>query len=76
MPADFGFGFRSAQDTIWGLFPAANYSYTEKIWSDTQQLQTKYDDRFNIIYDYPEITAPSLGNYTSVSYWNSNINLG
>ena len=38
VPADFGFGFRNADDTIWGLFPANNYTYTQKIWDDTQNL--------------------------------------
>ncbi len=73
VPADFGFGFRNADDTIWGLFPANNYTYTQKIWDDTQNLLALYGDKLNIIYDDPEIIGPTLNNYTKVFYWNQTI---
>jgi hypothetical protein len=73
LPANFGFGFRNPDDNIWGLFPASNYSLTGKIWSDTQLLLTKYNARLNIIYDYPDITAPTLNEYSKVFYYNQTI---
>jgi hypothetical protein len=73
LPANFGFGFRSADDTIWGLFPASNDSYTEKIWNDTQFLTASYDSKLNIIYDYPDIIEPTLHEYSKVFYWNQTI---
>lgn len=33
IPKDYGFGFREATDSIWGLFPPDNLS--AKIWNDT-----------------------------------------
>ena len=55
VPADFGFGFRNANDTIWGLFPADNFTLTQKIWDDTQILLAIYGDKLNIIYDDPKL---------------------
>ena len=73
VPADFGFGFRNVNDTIWGLFPSYNYASTQKIWDDTQNLLSLYGDKLNIIYDDPEIIGPTLNNYTKVFYWNQTI---
>ncbi len=70
VPANFGFGFRSAEDTIWGLFPAANYSYTAKIWSDTQLLLAKYSNRLNIIFDNQTVIESTLNEYAKVFYYN------
>jgi hypothetical protein len=73
VPADFGFGFRNANDIIWGLFPADNYTSTQKIWNDTQFLLATYGDKLNIIYDDPSIIEPTLNNYTKVFYWNQTV---
>lgn len=70
IPADYGFGFRSANDTIWGQFSADEYS--AKIYSDTAALTAKYGARFNILYDGAE-TAAKLGDYTAVYYYNQTI---
>ncbi|HMK94570.1 MAG TPA: hypothetical protein VK536_04125 [Candidatus Limnocylindrales bacterium] len=75
LPANFGFGFRNPDDTIWGLFPASNDSYTAKIWSDTQILLACYYDRLNIIYDYPDIIGPTLHEYSRVFYWNQTVTI-
>ena len=73
VPADFGFGFRNSSDTIWGLFPADNYTLTQKIWNDTQILLTRYNGKLNIIYDYPPVIEPTLNNYAKVFYWNQTV---
>jgi hypothetical protein len=73
VPADFGFGFRNANDTIWGLFPADNYMSTQKIWNDTQVLLARYDNKLNIIYDDPSVIGPTLNKYTKVFYWNQTV---
>ena len=70
IPADYGFGFRSANDTIWGQFPADELS--AKIYSDTVTLTAKYGARFNILYDGAE-TAAKLGDYSTVYYYNQTI---
>jgi hypothetical protein len=71
IPKDYGFGFRNPNDTIWGLFPADALS--PKIWDDTNILLAKYYSHLNIIYDEPEVIAPTLKNYTSIFYWNQTI---
>jgi hypothetical protein len=71
IPKDYGYGFRSPTDTIWGLFPADNL--TQKISSDIHTLLTKDYSNLNIIYDDPEIIASTLNNYSKVYYWNQTI---
>jgi hypothetical protein len=68
IPKDYGFGFRNPNDIIWGLYPADALS--PKIWNDTNILLAKYYSHLNIIYDEPEVIAPTLKNYTSIFYWN------
>jgi len=70
VPNDFGFGFRSATDSIWGLFPASSDPYTAKICSDTQILLDKYGAGLNIIYDNQTIIASTLKQYSRVYYYN------
>ncbi len=76
VPKDYGFGFRSENDNIWGLFasdkPPAN-ELSAKIWNDTNTLISQYGTHLNIIYDEPNVTAATLGNYTKVFYWNQTV---
>jgi hypothetical protein len=69
VPSNYGFGFRSPTDTIWGLKPADELS--PKIFNDANTiLPSKFGSRFDIIYNELEIIEPLLGNYTTVYYWN------
>lgn len=71
VPKDYGFGFRSPTDRIWGLFPADELS--PKIYNDVVALTAKYDSRLDILYDEPEVISPLLSNYSRVYYWNQTI---
>jgi hypothetical protein len=71
VPRDSGFGFRSPNDRIWGLFPSDQES--AKIYSDIQTLTGRYGAGFDILYDEPQVTAQLLGNYSRVFYWNQSI---
>lgn len=72
VPANYGFGFRSSSDTIWGLFQADSLS--AKIFDDTNNtLPAMYGSRFDVLYNEPEVIAPMLGNYRSIFYWNQTI---
>jgi hypothetical protein len=71
VPADYGFGFRNPNDTIWGLFPADNQS--AKIYADVETLTADYGSRFDILYDEPQILVPLLDSYSKVFYWNQTI---
>jgi hypothetical protein len=68
---DYGFGFRTVDDRVWGLFQ--NESLSAKIYNDIQILTGRYGARLDILYDEPEITALLLGNYSGVFYWNQTI---
>jgi hypothetical protein len=71
VPADYGFGFRTPNDTIWGLFPADNQS--AKIYADVKTLTADYGSHFDILYDEPQLIVPLLGSYSKVFYWNQTI---
>jgi hypothetical protein len=70
VPKDYGFGFRSSNDVIWGLFPADELS--QKIYNDTNTLTAKYGSRYDILYDEPQV-GPLLGCYSIVFYWNQTV---
>ena len=71
IPKDYGFGYRSQTDTIWGLFP--NDTLSSKIYNDTVFLESLYDSHLNIIYNDPQLIAPTLNNYRQVYYWNQTV---
>jgi hypothetical protein len=71
VPADYGFGFRSSTDTIWGLF--APDSRSTKIFNDVEYLSEKYDSQIDVLYDEPQQTARLLGKYKQVFYWNQTV---
>ncbi len=71
VPANYGFGFRNPNDTIWGLFPPDALS--SKIYSDVTTLTTMYGSRVDVLYDEPDVIAPLLGNYDQVFYWNQTV---
>lgn len=71
LPKDYGFGFRRADDTIWGVFPADELS--TKIWADVNLLESRYGSRFNIIYDDGLDYAKINQTYKEVFFWNQTI---
>jgi hypothetical protein len=71
VPADYGFGFRNPNDSIWGLFPADTLS--AKIYSDIENLTQTYGSHIDILYDEPTQIAPLLKNYSQVFYWNQTV---
>jgi len=71
LPNGYGFGFRSPNDTIWGLWPPD--SLTTKIWHDVSMLIEKYGCRVDIVYDETENTATIAKTYTVRLYWNETL---
>jgi hypothetical protein len=70
VPADYGFGFRSADDTILGLFPVDELS--PKIYGDVETLIARYGSGLDILYDGAQ-AASLLPSYSEVYYWNQTI---
>jgi hypothetical protein len=71
VPKDYGFGFRRADDHIWGLFP--NDSISGKVYADVQTLTNRYGAHLDILYDESEVTASLLANYQRVLFWNQTV---
>ena len=70
LPKDYGFGLRSADDTIWGLFPADELS--AKVWNDVNKFISQYGSGFDILYD--DVEFPAVRNlYSRVIFWNETV---
>jgi hypothetical protein len=70
LPKNYGFGFRTEGDTIWGYWGPAEY--TSIIWGKAQLLLNRYGYSLDIAYDDASYAFPR--NYGSIYYWNSTIN--
>lgn len=69
LPKNYGFGFRTAEDTIWGYWGPDEY--TSIIWGKAQLLLNRYGYSLDIAYDDASYALPS--SYEAVYYWNSTI---
>ncbi|MCW4015326.1 MAG: hypothetical protein NWF06_03065 [Candidatus Bathyarchaeota archaeon] len=74
LPENFGFGFRSVDDNIWGLWSANTDERIEKIWSDVNQLIDEYGFSLDIVYSDPEFDDSLQQLYDEVFFWNQTIN--
>ncbi len=70
VPTDYGFGFRSPNDTIWGIFSADTLS--AKVYDDVNFLTDKYDATLDILYDGAQANSVLKG-YDEVYFWNQTI---
>jgi hypothetical protein len=68
LPADYGFGFRSASDTIWGLWSAD--ATAQDIYNDVELLIRQKGADFDIVCNNSTLVADSKGNYSELIYWN------
>ncbi|MFW6117230.1 MAG: hypothetical protein ACOC6G_01430 [Thermoproteota archaeon] len=70
LPEDYGYGFRGADDTIWGLWSADERS--SLIWNQTDMLLSTYvplqDTELDIVYNTPKLHQKQL--YQKLLYWN------
>ena len=66
LPADYGWGMRNPQDTIWGLWKPDSVS--QQIWTQLQSKLEQYGSKLDIVYDDP--AYPVAGKYSQVYYWN------
>ncbi len=70
LPHNYGWGMRSLQDRIWGLW--APDSTSAQIWDATQKLISLYGTRLDIVYEDAQFSVDSIG-YDHVYYWNQTI---
>ncbi len=71
LPKDYGFGFRYAEDKIWGLWEADELS--QKVWDDVNTLLDQYGSRLDIVYDDPEVMGAMKSRYDELFFWNETI---
>jgi hypothetical protein len=71
LPENYGFGFRSASDTIWGLWSADNQA--AGIYSDVQGLIRQHGADFDIIYNNSTLLADVGHRYETLIFWNGTI---
>jgi hypothetical protein len=71
LPKDYGFGFRSPTDRIWGLWGADELS--QKVWDDVNTLLYQYGSHLDIVYDEPEVMAAVKNRYDKLFFWNETI---
>jgi len=83
LPENFGFGFRGADDKIWGaesdvftekLGQWSATELAEKVWSDVNQLIDEYGSSLDIVYSDPEFNADLPKLYDKLFFWNQTIN--
>jgi hypothetical protein len=82
LPENFGFGFRSADDKIWGV-TADKFSekiggwsveeLAEKVWGDVNYLLDEYGSKLDIVYSDPEFNAELGQRYDKLFFWNQTI---
>jgi len=68
LPQDYGFGFRSSSDTVWGLWNADDLS--EKILGDVNNLLDRYGSRLDVVYSDPEFNNVIKSCYNKLILWN------
>lgn len=73
LPEHFGFGLRSVDDNIWGLWKADSDDRVEKIWSDINQLLDKYGFNLDLVYSDPKYDDDLQQLYADVFFWNETI---
>jgi hypothetical protein len=71
LPQDYGFGFRREDDTIWGLW--SNDTLSAKVWSDVNNLISRYGSTLDIVYDDPEFINVVTTGHTQLHFWNQTI---
>jgi hypothetical protein len=71
LPRDYGFGFRSSDDNIWGLWPADALS--PMIWNQSNTLVAQYGMKLDIVYETLIDDFPIRLMYGELIYWNGSI---
>jgi hypothetical protein len=66
LPHDYGWGMRSPQDNIWGIWRPDSKSL--QIWNELQTRLTQYGTRLDIVYEDQALSVE--GKYPQVYFWN------
>jgi len=67
LPQDYGFGFRSENDSVWQYHTAT--SWTQKMYSDVTALLNIDGSKLDIVYSDPQFQSIVRGTYDKVLLW-------
>ena len=70
MPHDYGWGMRTLQDKIWGVW--APDSTSVQIWNIKEKLLVQYGTSLDIVYDDAQFPIESK-EYQHVYFWNQSV---
>jgi hypothetical protein len=68
LPENYGWGFRTPDDKIWGVWDAD--SMAEELWKDIKNLTQKYGYDFDMIYSSPWTMVFGRAHYDQMIFWN------
>ncbi len=69
LPRDYGWGLRSADDKIWGVWQPDAQSTL--IWANLNKMLAKYGLKLDVVYD--DSRFDFAGKYSKVYFWNSTL---
>ncbi len=69
LPRDYGYGYRSAYDRLWGLWEADELA--KQIWNNTNNLLAEYSSNLDIVYETKIDKEPVELPYDKLIYWNA-----
>ena len=71
LPQDYGFGFRSPDDSVWQFHQADFWS--QKMYSDITNLINQYKSSIDIVYSDPEFQSSIQSKYSKILYWPNDV---
>jgi hypothetical protein len=63
LPQDYGFGFRSVNDSVWGVKPD---NMTEQVYQDVQSFLSEYGSRLDLVYNEAAFNSTTTSKYDKI----------
>lgn len=67
LPQDYGFGFRSPDDSVWQYHTATSWS--QQLYFNVTDLLSQYKSSLNIVYSDPQFQSAIKSEYKKILYW-------
>ena len=74
LPQDYGFGFRSQDDSVWQYHNAT--SWTQQLYMNVTSLLSQYKSAIDIVYNDPQLQNAIKSEYKKILYWPQNFENG
>jgi len=63
LPQDYGFGFRSVNDSVWGVKPD---NMTAQVYADVQRVLSEYGSRLDLVYNDATTNSTTTSKYSKI----------